>query len=71
MVLIGATNRRDAIDPAEKTGRFDRELEIGVPDKNGRSGVTVDIHTRGMPMPVMISRWIGFLRSRVVSWGQT
>ncbi|MED5302835.1 MAG: CDC48 family AAA ATPase, partial [Candidatus Thermoplasmatota archaeon] len=50
VVVIGATNRRDAIDPAlRRPGRFDRELEIGVPDKNGRSEI-IDIHTRGMPI---------------------
>ena len=50
VVVIGATNRRDAIDPAlRRPGRFDRELEIGVPDKNGRSEI-IEIHTRGMPI---------------------
>ena len=50
VVVIGATNRRDAIDPAlRRPGRFDRELEIGVPDKNGRKEI-IDIHTRGMPI---------------------
>ena len=50
VVVIGATNRRDAIDPALRSpGRFDRELEIGVPDKNGRKEI-IDIHTRGMPI---------------------
>ena len=50
VVVIGATNRRDAIDPAlRRPGRFDRELEIGVPDKNGRAEI-IGIHTRGMPI---------------------
>ncbi len=50
VVVIGATNRRDAIDPAlRRPGRFDRELEFGVPDKNGRKEI-IDIHTRGMPI---------------------
>ncbi len=50
VVVIGATNRRDAIDPAlRRPGRFDRELEIGVPDKNGR-GEILEIHTRDMPI---------------------
>ena len=50
VVVIGATNRRDAIDPAlRRPGRFDRELEIGVPDKNGREEI-LNIHTRGMPI---------------------
>tara|TARA_B100000959_G_scaffold287550_1_gene373872 strand:- start:10404 stop:12629 length:2226 start_codon:yes stop_codon:yes gene_type:complete len=50
VVVIGATNRRDAIDQAlRRPGRFDRELEIGVPDKNGR-GEILGIHTRDMPI---------------------
>ncbi|HJL54411.1 MAG: CDC48 family AAA ATPase [Candidatus Thalassarchaeaceae archaeon] len=50
VVVIGATNRRDAIDQAlRRPGRFDRELEIGVPDKNGR-GEILEIHTRDMPI---------------------
>ena len=50
VIVIGATNRPDAIDPAlRRGGRFDRELEIGVPDKNGRSEI-ISIHTRGMPI---------------------
>jgi len=50
VVVIGATNRRDAIDQAlRRPGRFDRELEIGVPDKKGR-GEILEIHTRDMPI---------------------
>ena len=50
VIVIGATNRPDAIDPAlRRGGRFDRELEIGVPDKNGRAEI-LGIHTRGMPI---------------------
>ena len=50
VVVIGATNRRDAIDPAlRRPGRFDRELEIGVPDKEGREEI-INIHTRGIPI---------------------
>ena len=50
VIVIGATNRPDAIDPAlRRGGRFDRELEIGVPDKNGRAEI-IGIHTRGMPI---------------------
>ena len=50
VVVIGATNRPDAIDQAlRRPGRFDRELEIGVPDKNGRREI-MNIHTRGMPI---------------------
>ncbi|GAB4306404.1 MAG: CDC48 family AAA ATPase [Methanobacteriaceae archaeon] len=50
VVVIGATNRPDALDPAiRRPGRFDREIEIGVPDKDGRKEV-LQIHTRGMPL---------------------
>ncbi|MFP4530562.1 MAG: AAA family ATPase [Halodesulfurarchaeum sp.] len=50
MVVIGATNRVDAIDPAlRRPGRFDREVEIGVPDRDGREEI-LRIHTRGMPL---------------------
>ena len=50
VVVIGATNRPDALDSAiRRGGRFDREIEIGVPDKDGR-GEVLQIHTRGMPL---------------------
>ncbi len=50
VVVIGATNRIDAIDPAlRRPGRFDREIEIGVPDRNERFEI-LQIHTRGMPL---------------------
>ncbi|MDA3836611.1 MAG: CDC48 family AAA ATPase [Nanoarchaeota archaeon] len=50
VIVIGATNRVDALDPAlRRPGRFDREIEIGVPDKKGRL-VTLKIHSRGMPL---------------------
>jgi len=50
VMVIGATNRVDALDPAiRRPGRFDREIEIGVPDKDGRKEV-LQIHTRGMPL---------------------
>src|SRR5712692_2548872 len=50
VVVIGATNRINAIDPAlRRPGRFDREIEIGVPDSEGRLEV-LQIHTRGMPL---------------------
>jgi transitional endoplasmic reticulum ATPase len=50
VVVIGATNRINAIDPAlRRPGRFDREIEIGVPDRTGRLDI-LRIHTRGMPM---------------------
>jgi transitional endoplasmic reticulum ATPase len=50
VVVIGATNRPNAIDPAlRRPGRFDREIEIGIPDKDGRHDI-LQIHTRGMPL---------------------
>jgi transitional endoplasmic reticulum ATPase len=50
VVVIGATNRVDAIDPAlRRGGRFDREIEIGVPDRDGRKEI-LQVHTRGMPL---------------------
>jgi transitional endoplasmic reticulum ATPase len=50
IVVIGATNRVNALDPAlRRPGRFDREIEIGLPDRNGRLQV-LHIHTRGMPL---------------------
>jgi len=50
VVVIGATNRVDTIDPAlRRGGRFDREIEIGVPDEGGRREI-LDVHTRGMPL---------------------
>ncbi len=50
VVVIAATNRVNAIDPAlRRPGRFDREIEIGVPNRDGRLEV-LQIHTRGMPM---------------------
>ncbi|MBI3842581.1 MAG: CDC48 family AAA ATPase [Thaumarchaeota archaeon] len=50
VVVIAATNRPDSLDPAiRRPGRFDREIEIGIPDETGRKEV-LDIHTRGMPL---------------------
>lgn len=50
VIVIGATNRPDALDPAlRRPGRFDREIVIGVPDKKGRHEI-LQIHTRGMPL---------------------
>ncbi|MDQ3971440.1 MAG: CDC48 family AAA ATPase, partial [Thermoproteota archaeon] len=50
LVVIGATNRPDALDPAlRRPGRFDREIEIGIPDQEGRYDI-LQIHTRGMPL---------------------
>ncbi len=49
VIVIGATNRIDAVDPAlRRPGRFDREINIGVPDKKGRKEI-LSIHTRAMP----------------------
>jgi len=50
LIVIGATNIPDSIDPAlRRPGRFDREIIIGAPDRNGRKEI-LQIHTRGMPM---------------------
>ncbi|MDD6256284.1 CDC48 family AAA ATPase [Methanobrevibacter boviskoreani] len=50
VVVIGATNRPDSLDPAlRRPGRFDREIEIGVPDRDERKEV-LEIHTRNMPL---------------------
>ncbi|MEW6723047.1 MAG: CDC48 family AAA ATPase [Candidatus Micrarchaeota archaeon] len=50
VIVIGATNRPDSIDPAlRRPGRFDREIEIGVPDRKGRKEI-LSIHTRVMPL---------------------
>ncbi len=50
VVVIGATNRINALDPAlRRPGRFDREIEIGVPDETGRLEI-LQIHSRGMPL---------------------
>ncbi|OPY34516.1 MAG: VCP-like ATPase [Methanomassiliicoccales archaeon PtaU1.Bin124] len=50
VIVIAATNREDAIDPAlRRPGRFDREIEIGVPSRKGRREI-LEIHTRGMPL---------------------
>ena len=50
VIVIGATNRENALDPAiRRPGRFDREIEIGVPDREGRKEI-LQIHTRGMPL---------------------
>ena len=50
VIVIGASNRPNAIDPAlRRPGRFDREVEINVPDKEGRHRIIL-IHSRGMPL---------------------
>lgn len=49
-IVIAATNRPNALDPAlRRTGRFDREIELGVPSRNGRKEI-LQIHTRNMPL---------------------
>jgi len=50
VIVLGATNRPDSVDPAlRRPGRFDREVEISVPNEDGRLEVLL-IHTRGMPI---------------------
>ena len=50
VIVIAATNRQDALDPAlRRGGRFDREIEIGVPNQEGRLQI-LKIHTRNMPL---------------------
>jgi len=50
VIVIGATNRVEAVDPAlRRPGRFDREIEVRVPDREGRKEILM-IHTRGMPL---------------------
>jgi len=56
VVVIGATNRVDAIDPAlRRGGRFDREIEIGVPGEHGRREI-LDVTTRDMPLHEDVDR---------------
>ncbi len=55
VIVIGATNRPNAVDPAlRRPGRFDREIEIGVPDRNSRKEI-LQIHTRSMPLTEDVS----------------
>lgn len=59
VVVIGATNRVNALDPAlRRPGRFDREIELPVPDRKGRLEI-LQIHTRGMPLveDVSLEHW--------------
>jgi len=50
VIVIGATNIPNVLDPAlRRPGRFDREISISIPDKNGRKQI-LEIHTRGMPL---------------------
>ncbi|MGB9003253.1 MAG: CDC48 family AAA ATPase [Nitrosotalea sp.] len=55
VVVIAATNRPDSIDPAiRRPGRFDREIEIGIPDETGRREI-LNIHVRGMPLDKQVN----------------
>ena len=55
VIVLGATNRPESIDPAlRRPGRFDREIEIGVPNAEGRIEI-LQIHTRGMPLAADIN----------------
>lgn len=50
VIVIGATNRVNSLDPAlRRPGRFDREIEIGIPNRKGRKEI-LEVHTRGMPL---------------------
>ena len=50
VIVIAATNIPDALDPAlRRPGRFDREIALPIPDRNGRKEI-LDIHSRGMPL---------------------
>lgn len=73
VIVIGATNRADAIDPAiRRGGRFDREIEIGIPDEHGRREI-LDVHTRDMPLAddldldALSSRLHGFVGADIAS----
>ncbi|GAB3035458.1 CDC48 family AAA ATPase [Natronobiforma cellulositropha] len=62
VIVIGATNRVDSLDPAlRRGGRFDREIQIGVPDETGRKEI-LEVHTRGMPLADDVS--VGKIASR-------
>lgn len=55
VVVIGATNRVDDIDPAlRRGGRFDREIEVSAPDQEGRREI-FDVHTRSMPLSTEVN----------------
>ncbi|MEA1925247.1 MAG: CDC48 family AAA ATPase [Candidatus Altiarchaeota archaeon] len=76
VVVIGATNRPNSIDPAlRRPGRFDREIEIGVPDRDGRKEI-LQIHTRNMPLAdnvdldEMASSTHGFVGADLASLGR-
>lgn len=55
LIVIGATNMPELLDPAlRRPGRFDREILIGIPNRNGRLKI-LEIHTRGMPLAMDVS----------------
>lgn len=69
VIVISATNRPNAIDPAlRRPGRFDREIEIRVPDKKGRKDI-LSIHTRNMPLQRNDSNAVDLERVASVSHG--
>ncbi|TFF92499.1 AAA family ATPase [Candidatus Thorarchaeota archaeon] len=69
VVVIGATNRINALDPAlRRPGRFDRELEIGVPDETGRLEI-LHIHSRGMPLTSEGDGKVGLQELAVITHG--
>ncbi|KTG10364.1 AAA family ATPase [Haloprofundus marisrubri] len=76
VIVIGATNRVDDLDPAlRRGGRFDREIEIGVPGETGRREI-LDVHTRNMPLSDDVdldriaSRTHGFVGADLESLGK-
>jgi len=69
VIVISATNRPNAIDPAlRRPGRFDREIEIKVPDKKGRHEI-LQIHTRNMPLMSEGDNLVDIMKISAVSHG--
>ena len=65
VIVMGATNRPNSIDPAlRRFGRFDREIDIGVPDEVGRLEV-IRIHTKNMKLSEDVSSARAFLRFQI------